>query len=1242
MNLSKLIGNRYEIQNIARDLIGRGGMGNVYRGLDHQTGRAVAIKHLKGDVVVSNPEVVARFEREGEALRRLNHPNIVSMLTTVVEQDEHYLVMEFVSGGSLSELMRREKQMVVHRVLKIGLELADALTRAHHLSIIHRDIKPANVLLAEDGTPRLTDFGVAHLGDLSRITQTGTVTGTYAYLSPEACEGGVLDARTDIWSFGALLYEMLTGRVPFEEPNLSATLIAILTKPVPDMALFRPGIPDSLANLVYEMLQKDRHKRISSVRQVGARLESIIAGLGRNQTGLVTTFETTPSETVAPVVGPRHNLPPQPTPFVGREPEVQEVLALLNDPDCRLLTLVGPGGMGKTRLSLEAAFRKVDDFQHGVRFVPLAAISSPALLPTAIAESVGVAFFENHSPKQQLFNYLREKELLLVLDNFEQLIEGAEFVSELLAHCPKLKILVTSREALNLWEEYTRPVRGMRYPDQQNIANIEPYSAVKLFAARARRVRNSFDASAELNHIIQICQLVDGMPLGIELAASWLRVLSADQIVQEIQNNYNFLSTNMRNITERHRSIRAVFDYSWNLLSPEEMAVFRKLAVFQGGFRRPAAEAIAGATLATLTSLVNKSLLYEGESHNTDTPGGSNRYTMHELLRQYANEKWRENEAEQQATERRHALYYANLLAAQEAHLKGQKQRLALELIGEERENVRLSWKWALANLSHDPETALVCLQKGNESLYIFYEARGIMYEAVSLFESAVNEVEMIPAGTTRHRQVLGKLLGCLGLFYFRTQRRIPGQHHLQRSLEMLHQVKAEEPSAPHINQDIILSLTYLSFDVARTESEAAGRELLLEAITLCQQINDKWLLARTKNALAILTSNFNQQIALYHEALAIARELGDQIVASRALINITSYTLKLPQAKALIQELADNYKRLGNPADLLYYYMLAGNYYFRIGDFSQSKLSAEKGLNYSKETGLTELNTVLLAGLSAVAWVTGNYEQARQYLEQSLAVEQEEGDLQTMVRVLCELAEFIWDSGDYHEAKKYYKQALAVAEQLMAARPKAVALDSLGNLALTLGAYDSARKHFEENGRLFQQVNDRSGEAWSWFNLGNIAFELGDYETAKQKYEESLAVHRQNEFPWNIAQPLHRLGRLACKLGDMERGEGYFREALKTVKEVWASWIVLEVLIDWCGIMVHNGERDKALAYLYVICRDPEFIPVNLKKQARDRATRLLAELTAGRSPEALAAAQAWAKGKNHEILMNEELSFE
>ena len=299
------------------------------------------------------------------------------------------------------------------------------------------------------------------------------------------------------------------------------------------------------------MLKKDRDERVSSVRLVGAKLEAIMSGLG--EVSSVPRFETTEHQPVVPTIGPRHNLPRQPTPFVGREPEIQEVVSTLADPDCRLLTLVGPGGIGKTRLSIESAHRQLEHYEHGVRFVSLAKVSAPEYLVTAITDTLGLAFFDDRDPKEQLINYLRSKEMLLVLDNFEHVVSGAELISDILSLAPRVQILVTSREALNLWEEWIRPVRGMRYPENQGELAIEPYSAVKLFVARAKRVLGSFDVAAELPHIIRICQLVDGMPLGIELAATWLRTLPPEEITLEIEKNYDFLATNMRNIAERRR-----------------------------------------------------------------------------------------------------------------------------------------------------------------------------------------------------------------------------------------------------------------------------------------------------------------------------------------------------------------------------------------------------------------------------------------------------------------------------------------------------------------------------------------------------------------------------------------------------------------------------------------------------------------------------------------------------------------
>lgn len=270
-----IIVGRYRID----ELIGHGGMGDVYRGLDLENNIPVAIKQLHESIIRDNPDIVDRFNREGEMLRRLSHPNIVTILDTVEEAGQHYLIMEYVSGGSLRDLIDEQSRLPIEAVLNVALDLADALTRAHRLGIVHRDIKPDNVLLAEDGTPRLTDFGVAHMADRTRLTQTGSVIGTYAYLSPEACNGLELDERADIWSFGVMLFELLTGRVPFTGGGTAAILTAILTRPAPDLARLRPGTPPQLVNLIVQMLEKDRDRRISSVRLVGAELESIIRAL---------------------------------------------------------------------------------------------------------------------------------------------------------------------------------------------------------------------------------------------------------------------------------------------------------------------------------------------------------------------------------------------------------------------------------------------------------------------------------------------------------------------------------------------------------------------------------------------------------------------------------------------------------------------------------------------------------------------------------------------------------------------------------------------------------------------------------------------------------------------------------------------------------------------------------------------------------------------------------------------------
>lgn len=273
-----VIGEKYRIEG----RLGVGGMATVYLGVDLETDTQVAIKLLKQEMIDNDPKIVQRFKREGEALRQLNHPNIVKMLATIKQDDRDYVVMEYVSGGDLRDMIddhrRRSEMIPIERVLRIALDIADALTRAHHLKIIHRDIKPDNVLITKDGLPRLTDFGVARMGELSRVTGTGAIIGTLSYLSPEMCLGDQSDHRADIWSFGVMIYEMLTLRLPFLEVNPAGLLTAIISKEPDSLAELRPDTPPALVQLVEHMMTKDYEQRIGSARRVAAHLEAVISG----------------------------------------------------------------------------------------------------------------------------------------------------------------------------------------------------------------------------------------------------------------------------------------------------------------------------------------------------------------------------------------------------------------------------------------------------------------------------------------------------------------------------------------------------------------------------------------------------------------------------------------------------------------------------------------------------------------------------------------------------------------------------------------------------------------------------------------------------------------------------------------------------------------------------------------------------------------------------------------------------
>ncbi len=561
------------------------------------------------------------------------------------------------------------------------------------------------------------------------------------------------------------------------------------------------------------------------------------------------------------------NLPEPATPMVGREPELAALARLLQDPSCRMLTLVGPGGIGKSRLALAAAAGQIGAFPDGVWYVPLGPLAHPEFIAPAIASALGFEPRGSSTPEAQLYAYLRSKSLLLVLENAEHLIRGIGFVAEILRQYPRVKLLFTSRERLRLQGEWVFEVHGLPFT-QIETAEPERSSAVELFIQCARRVLGVVSFSEQdLRAVAQICCLVEGMPLAIELAVAWLPVLTCREIAREIERDLNFLAASIRDLPDRHRSIRAVFDHSWELLSEDERRALRQLAVFRGGFRRNAAEIVAGASLGILASLATKSLIQHA-------PNG--RYGIHELIRQYANVRLAEIPEEASAVAERHAVFMLNDLASRERDLKGPKQAEAVTELTVDLENLRAAWRYAA---SHHLAAALTGAIR---AFYWLLEMRSWVREAMDTFQAVVDalgEPCSCPEMTESERlRALGSSLQLLGYFCMRTGR-MEGREYLLRSMEILREAGSEEALADAERDYGILN--YLAGDFA------TGEALIQKALAVYTRYNDFWSMGTCHFHLgnsAHIQGQFAQAESLYRQSLADTLKIGDPLARLRVL----------------------------------------------------------------------------------------------------------------------------------------------------------------------------------------------------------------------------------------------------------------------------------------------------------------------------------------------------------------------
>jgi predicted ATPase/serine/threonine protein kinase len=930
--------------------LGAGGMGEVYRARDMRLGRNVAIKILPL-AFSADIERLHRFEREARLASALNHPNIVTIYEVGRDDSTHFIAMELVEGKTLGELLAAGP-LPVRNAIEIASQVAEGLAKAHEACIAHRDLKPGNLMVSRDGFVKILDFGLAKLtppGERSATqsvspwhSQPGEVLGTLQYMSPEQATSAQPDFRSDQFSFGIVLYEMLTGRCPFKRTSPAETLAAILREQAAPIGAQKPDAPAPLCWVIERCLAKEPDKRYVSTRDLARELAAI-----RDR------FSEMPDKKAE--LHPS-NIPVQRTRFVGRERELAAARELLLRPDVRLLTVTGPGGIGKTRLAVEIGSGLIDHFPGGVHFVPLASLGDPGLVAPVIVQTLGLSEARSQSPLEILKKNLQDSVLtarLLVLDNFEHLIQGAPTVAELLAMAPNLKILVTSRAPLHVYGEREFPVPPLALPDARSSPAPEAlsrYPAVELFLHRAVAAKPDFELNREnAQAVADICSRLDGLPLAIELAAARIKVLSPASMRMRLASRLQLLTGGARDLPQRQQTLRATMDWSYDLLSPEEQKLFRRLSVFVGGCNLEGVEAVCDTKgdldldlLDGMSSMLDKSLLQQ-----VDQANGESRFMMLETIREYALEKLKAS-AEEAPTKRAHAAYCLVMAEEEAVNKDGPEGTEWLERFTLEQDNFRAALEWLT-----ETGDAAWGLRLG-AALFRFWETR-----------------EYIGEG----RDWLGKLLTLAG------------------------------SAAPtKLRARAIFSAAVLASEQADYDS---ANSLLGEALDIARLLGDKRGVAVSLNALAVNRQNqgaFAAAHDLFEESLMLWKELGDQGAEARSLSNLANVVKSqgdFARARSLHAECLSIFSGLGDRTGVAWSLNSQGDVARDQGDSAAAKILYEQGLAIFWELGDRWGIASTLNDLGNLAMEQRNFSTARSLYRESLKTFQELGHKRGIARLL-------------------------------------------------------------------------------------------------------------------------------------------------------------------------------------------------------------------------------------------------
>lgn len=657
------------------------------------------------------------------------------------------------------------------------------------------------------------------------------------------------------------------------------------------------------------------------------------------------------------------HFPVQLIPFIGRTAELDRLTSIIDDERVRLVTVLGAGGMGKTRLAIELARRRSVAFRDGTFFISLSPISEVKDLPLTIIEDVGLRVQAGVQPEQQLLSVLRNKHMLLVLDNLEHLLGGVDLLTEMLQTAPGIKVIVTSRQRLNLSMELVFVLSGLDYITDSDVEALQKCGAVRLFIDRAQLVNPDFAPQPhEWVHIRQICHLTEGMPLGLILAAGWLDILTLEDIAAELTSSLDILESQLSDLPVRQRSMRATLASSWKRLTDEERHIFACLSVFRGGFTREAAQLVSGATLRQLQTLVNRSFIAARDG----------RYEIHELMRQYG---WEHLQATEQASEiyAAHSAYYLAFLHQRGTDLQGRRQHAALDEIQTDFENVQAAWVWAVRHRDYDGiRLAVDCLANFSVMRSYLVRVDGLLSETVEAWSP--------PPGETPHPvwdQVVVR--------HIQTKDRLSlsGDPALLKAI-------LERARARRDQHEIAYCVWVLGNQALRLHDYALHQACFAEAVAIWRKLDDKFYLAHALVGSAgenMAPARAERALQYFRESIKLRRQLGDRYELSFSLM-ITGiwllYLCAFDEAEQVLDECLALQNEANRTPDFAGIVSTKGSLVFWQGDFEAAAYYAELGLAFSQDMNYYGDKSACQALSSCVASMNGDYAYARDLCEQA------------------------------------------------------------------------------------------------------------------------------------------------------------------------------------------------------------------------------------------------------------------